>query len=435
MANAMENMDAESQAGVAKTLMSIKSGVEVETPELKLVFEQLGYDLPDAVIESMASKESTVHSSTLNLLAKIETGNKLVEGNLIELFAELGINIVDEGLIKSISDKEPDVQMRAIELLAQIQEAGESERVPLIEEYNKLGVGVIDEGLIASLKSKERDVNTAGVEVVKETASGAIAESKRTGVGTFEEAGQQAIDGYVGKLTSGGTKRALADAGISMAQTVIEGIKKGQVSNSPSKETAKLGGDAVDGYEGTITSNKTMTGLFSAGMQMAQKMLSGLQNGQIFSVMQNSMAQLAKSSVKGYNQGLSIEMVKTIPLVENWMDSMKSVLNGLSIALPGSDFTYTLGNDLLNQYAMTPQVSLPSFNPGSLSMDYTTELSASLAGIIDYDKLGEAVYRAQSRAMQENPTVIGDSDIYNATRRGVSKHFAQTGRTGFKGID
>jgi len=117
------------------------------------------------------------------------------------------------------------------------------------------------------------------------------------------------------------------------------------------------------------------------------------------------------------------------------MDSMKSVLNGLSIALPGSDFTYTLGNDLLNQYAMTPQVSLPSFNPGSLSMDYTTELSASLAGIIDYDKLGEAVYRAQSRAMQENPTVIGDSDIYNATRRGVSKHFAQTGRTGFKGID
>lgn len=110
-------------------------------------------------------------------------------------------------------------------------------------------------------------------------------------------------------------------------------------------------------------------------------------------------------------------------------------MNGYSIALPGSDFTYSLGNDLLNQYAMAPQVSLPSLNTGSISMDYTAELCASLAGIIDYDKLGEAVYKAQSRAMQENPTVIGDSDIYNATRRGVSKHFAQTGKTGFKGID
>ena len=70
-----------------------------------------------------------------------------------------------------------------------------------------------------------------------------------------------------------------------------------------------------------------------------------------------------------------------------------------------------------------------------MHVDYATEISASLAGIIDYDRLGEAVYRAQSRAMQENPTVIGDSDIYNATRRGVSKHFAQTGKTGFKGID
>lgn len=84
---------------------------------------------------------------------------------------------------------------------------------------------------------------------------------------------------------------------------------------------------------------------------------------------------------------------------------------------------------------MAPQVSVPSFNAGSISMDYTAELSASLAGLIDYDKLGEAVYKAQSKALQENPTIIGDSDIYNATRRGVSKHFAQTGKTGFKGID
>ena len=37
--------------------------------------------------------------------------------------------------------------------------------------------------------------------------------------------------------------------------------------------------------------------------------------------------------------------------------------------------------------------------------------------------------------MQENPTVIGDSDIYNATCRGVAQRYNRTGKTGFKGID
>lgn len=109
-------------------------------------------------------------------------------------------------------------------------------------------------------------------------------------------------------------------------------------------------------------------------------------------------------------------------------------MNGYSIALPGSNFTYTLGNDLLNQYAMAPQVSLPSFNAGSISMDYTAELSASLKG-----SNAELLYELRRNndlleQLVEKP-VIDENGIYNATRRGVSRHFAQTGKTGFKGID
>ncbi|MCI7357345.1 MAG: hypothetical protein MSK40_06540 [Parabacteroides sp.] len=109
-------------------------------------------------------------------------------------------------------------------------------------------------------------------------------------------------------------------------------------------------------------------------------------------------------------------------------------MNGYSIALPGSDFTYSLGNDLLNQYAMAPQVSLPSFNTGSINMDYTAELTASLK-----DSNAELLYELKRNndlleQLVEKP-VIDENGIYNATRRGVSRHFAQTGKTGFKGID
>lgn len=109
-------------------------------------------------------------------------------------------------------------------------------------------------------------------------------------------------------------------------------------------------------------------------------------------------------------------------------------MNGYSIALPGSDFTYSLGNDLLNQYAMAPKVSLPSFNTGSINMDYTAELTASLK-----DSNAELLYELKRNndlleQLVEKP-VIDENGIYNATRRGVSRHFAQTGKTGFKGID
>ena len=136
----------------------------------------------------------------------------------------------------------------------------------------------------------------------------------------------------------------------------------------------------------------------------------------------------------GFNNKFSAEMDKTVPMIERWIDSMKSTLSGYHIALPGSNFTYTLGNDLLNQYAMAPQVSLPSFNAGSISMDYTAELTASLKG-----SNAELLYELRRNndlleQLVEKP-VIDDNGIYNATRRGVSKHFAQTGKTGFKGID
>lgn len=69
-----------------------------------------------------------------------------------------------------------------------------------------------------------------------------------------------------------------------------------------------------------------------------------------------------------------------------------------------------------------------------MSVDYTADITASLKG-----SNAELLYELKRNndlleQLVEKP-VIDDNGIYNAARRGVSRHFAQTGRTGFKGID
>ncbi len=56
-------------------------------------------------------------------------------------------------------------------------------------------------------------------------------------------------------------------------------------------------------------------------------------------------------------------------------------------------------------------------------------------GIIDYDRLGQAVYQAQSQAMKENPVQIGDKDIFSAAQRQQRREYRRTFKTGWAGID
>lgn len=383
LTNAIAKMEPETQAEVTKMLLKIQSGAEVQMPEIKLLFEKIGYDLPDAIVKNFSEREVTVQKSTMDLLAKIQNGHSLEEGKLIELFAGLGIK-VPEALIEQLGDSKTsaEVQAKAVELLAQISSAEESERPGLIEKFKTLGIDGTDslaEGIKSGQSTVENETkNLAGA--AKTTMNNEFNPNDKS-VGSLYEAGANASKGFWQGMKDWWDDSWLGKKVDEIKETVTG--KKGLDEHSPSKIMGQFGAFA------------------------------GI----------------------GFNDEFSAEMDKTVPMIEHWIDSMKSVLNGYSIALPGSDFTYTLGNDLLNQYAMTPQVSLTSLNAGSINMDYTAELSASLARIIDYDKLGEAVYRAQSRAMQENPTVIGDSDIYNATCRGVAQRYNRTGKTGFKGID
>lgn len=382
LANAIAKMEPEAQAEVTKMLMQIKSGAEVQTPEIKSLFEKIGYDLPDAIVKNFSEKEPTVQNSTMDLLAGIQNGHSLTEGHLIELFAGLGVK-VPEALIEQLGDSKTsaEVQAKAVELLAQISSAEESERPGLIEKLKTLGIDGAD-SLAEGIKSGQSTVETetknlAGV--AKTTMNNEFNPNDK-GVGSLYDAGANASKGFWQGMKDWWDDSWLGRKVDELKETVTG--KKGLDEHSPSKIMGQYGAFA------------------------------GI----------------------GFNNEFSAEMDKTVPMIEHWIDSMKSTLSGYHIALPGSDFTYTLGNDLLNQYAMAPQVSLPSFNTGSISMDYTAELTASLKG-----SNAELLYELRRNndlleQIVEKP-VIDENGIYNATRRGVSRHFAQTGKTGFKGID
>lgn len=382
LANAIAKMEPEAQTEVTKMLMQIKSGAEVQMPEIKSLFEKIGYDLPDAIVKNFSEKEPTVQNSTIDLLAGIQNGHSLTEGHLIELFAGLGVK-VPEALIEQLGDSKTsaEVQAKAVELLAQISSAEESERPGLIEKLKTLGIDGAD-SLAEGIKSGQSTVETetknlAGV--AKTTMNNEFNPNDK-GVGSLYDAGANASKGFWQGMKDWWDDSWLGRKVDELKETVTG--KKGLDEHSPSKIMGQYGAFA------------------------------GI----------------------GFNNEFSAEMDKTVPMIEHWIDSMKSTLSGYHIALPGSNFTYTLGNDLLNQYAMAPQVSLPSFNTGSISMDYTAELTASLKG-----SNAELLYELRRNndlleQLVEKP-VIDENGIYNATRKGVSRHFAQTGKTGFKGID
>ena len=382
LANAIAKMEPEAQAEVTKMLMQIKSGAEVQTPEIKSLFEKIGYDLPDAIVKNFSEREPTVQNSTIDLLAGIQNGHSLTEGNLIKLFAGLGVK-VPEALIEQLGDSKTsaEVQAKAVELLAQISSAEESERPGLIEKLKTLGIDGADslaEGIKSGQSTVENETkNLAGA--AKTTMNNEFNPNDK-GVGSLYDAGANASKGFWQGMKDWWDDSWLGRKVDELKETVTG--KKGLDEHSPSKIMGQYGAFA------------------------------GI----------------------GFNNKFSAEMDKTVPMIERWIDSMKSTLSGYHIALPGSNFTYTLGNDLLNQYAMALQVSLPSFNAGSISMDYTAELTASLKG-----SNAELLYELRRNndlleQLVEKP-VIDENGIYNATRRGVSRHFAQTGKTGFKGID
>ena len=226
-------------ASTLDMFMQIANGQAAKQDELLSIFQQMGITLVDeGLIKTLAGQGASVQQSTIQLLAQMESGKALSENQLVYSFQSLGVGIVNDGIISALSQSEPDVQEQAISLLSQIQSASESERQPLIDQFNSLGVGTVNEGLLSALDSMEYDTRESAINLLSQI-SGAT-EDEREGI--YSQLKTVGIDASQGLLDGMGTKDYdITQAGIGLANSTLEGAKKGFIINSPSKAMYDIG--------------------------------------------------------------------------------------------------------------------------------------------------------------------------------------------------
>lgn len=431
LAKSLAKKEPDVQAEASRILMGIQSGVQVNEEQLITLFGSLGTKLPDSLTANLAEKEPSVQTETLNLLSKLEEGHNLVKENLITVFSSLGMDIPDS-LVDSLHTQNSKVQEQAIELLSQILTAEESQRQPLIDAYNSLGAGIIDDGIILALSDGTERTSTAVGNYINTGVISEIESLKEDGKAAFEGYAAYSEEGFRNKieeLQNSSTPEVMknfATNGIMNPFTTIMGI------NSPSTVFEGYGKYTVDGFnqgiENNYSSTKGVIGTWVSNIGSWFKNLMGIASpSKIFEG-------FGGFTVAGFNEGISENMKSSLNLMEQWAVGISSAFNTANPIVPEMGVHCSINRDILDRIDTRLDVSL-DFSQSDFKTELTAELQGALSGIIDYDRLGEAVYRAQSRAMQENPTVIGDDDVFNASRRGQERYFTRNKRTGWRGID
>lgn len=105
-------------------------------------------------------------------------------------------------------------------------------------------------------------------------------------------------------------------------------------------------------------------------------------------------------------------------------------ISGINMMPECVDPNVKISRDVVDSIAVHTNYvpSVPVFNGTADASNFSTEVHAALSGAIDYERLGDAVYKAQTRAMRENPTVIDKGDIVDAWKAGAKAFRKQTGR-------
>lgn len=368
---ALAEQEPEMQSRVSMAIANIASGAQISADDAAKVFESIGFQLPDATMAAFLKQESPMQLSTINLLSKIEEGKSLVEENLLYVFDMLGINVSDS-VINAMADMEPEVQQQAISLIAQISEAEESERGPLIEQLRNLGIDIGEDGLISGIDSQQGGVYTSGATLVNKSVEGGASVDAP---GQMKNLGEDAAWGYARGLGNSEALKTIVETGKNMALAAIQSIQETQNSHSPSKETMKL--------------------------------------GQYFA--------------EGFNLGISDEAESTPDLIKKWISGL---INGFDYQMQVPTIDLSVDTSQYKPQRM-------NVNTDKLSSDIQESLSYLLTmdGVIDYNRLGEAVYQAQTQAMQENPVRIGDADVFKSAQRGQRQEYRRTRRVGWAGID
>lgn len=421
LAQALESKNADIQASSIRTLMSIGSGVQASETELKTLFSGLGITLPDSLIENLSSKETPVQSATTNLLSMLKNGYALSEGNLKTLFSNLGLNVPAE-LIASLDSKNADVQLATIGLLGNISTGYDGTAQDLVNKFSALGID-LPQSLKTALESEDENTKAQVVQLLGQVL-------------TAEEEERAPLLKRLNDL--GVDLSAIYDLGLGSNNEEIKKTSEAMVANTK---------EPIENEFSSTTSGS----MYDAGANASKGFWQGIKDwwddswlGRKISEMKQTIAgprgldEHSPSKVTGrygafagmgFNNEFQAEMKKTVPMTEEWISSIKAVLDDAQISYPGSDLSYTAGTDMLNSYMSQAEgmaETLPKTPKMNFAMETTAEMKNSNAELLhELRRNNELLEQLLDKPMLE------DDDIFNASRRAQAQYYRRTKNPGY----
>ena len=408
--------DTSLQNELTQMFLELASGVPQSAESLTKAFETLGFSLPDSFATELSNKSAVAQNSVLILLGQIESGVTLKQTELQQIFTGLGIDL-PTNFVTALAEQNAVVQQDTITLLSQIEEGEKLKDADLKKMFSDLGVNLPDE-LITSIQSKEGETYDKAIELLMQMPN------------ATDDKKQEILS----KLKALGT-----DEGNSL----IEGV------NSKSEDYKGAGEQASNDIASGVSSAADGRGagsLYEAGQKSGNSLLDGLKS--IGAAIANWWSSLFEAPTVSSGGGgasrsrmVQLESYSSSPVASSIMP-MSAGMNNLATSVNKFAVASRSGFGLqVPKINVMPDIGHYQYKPVALNPDKVVgqvrealDYTFASGGFIDYDRLGQAVYEAQSQAMQENPVKIGDNEIYSATRRAQSREFRRTGKTGWAGI-
>lgn len=143
----------------------LQTKIDSDKAMLVQAFADIGIQMPQAMIDSLATKSPETLGAVTSLLDSVKNGTALKSTEIEYLFSQLGID-APTSLINQLVSLQPSVQANAISLLAQLQTAEQSKRPEILAQLKDLGVNV-DDSLAGGMESNKGKVTSKGTEVGK----------------------------------------------------------------------------------------------------------------------------------------------------------------------------------------------------------------------------------------------------------------------------
>ena len=391
--------DAETQSKISQMFVKLASKVPASASELRAAFESVGLDLPTAFINSLSTKNSMVQNTVVTLLGQIESGVSLKQSELETLFSTLGYDL-PSGFTTALSNQNNVVQQEVFNLLAQIEHGVEVEEPVLQNLFNQLGLDLPD-GLKTALDSKNDEVKEQAISLLGQLLSAEESERDKI-LQRMNDLGTDAAD----DLNKGyGSK---TDDIKNTAKENIKAVKQpveDEFKNTNGGAMYDAGDNAGTGFwNGLKNAWNNLTGWLGNAVK---KLIGQTEDDLEINSPSRVFERIGSYTIQGLNVGMEEEFGSSYTLMDTLASGITNRFNGrmptLGITLDTSQ--YRLKPAKINATEVTGEVQ------EAIRYAFTT------GGVIDYNRLGEAVYQAQSQAMKENPLRIGDKDIFDANVR------------------